>query len=106
MRKSKIEKRALDAAKAGREAAQSGREAAQSGREAARDAREGVQEAPKVGAVDLSRETIEAIVAALRPVLFEAARLAAADTVRTVERPETVMRRALDEAKAAAEIGG
>lgn len=78
----------------------------------ASDAREAPQERETRGAVNLTPETIEAIVGGfsreLRRALLELgpiiARLAAADTIHSVERLATVIRRAVDEGRTAADI--
>ena len=63
-------------------------------------------------AVNLSRETIgeladavaAAIVAHLKALLPVCARLAAADTIHTAQKPETVLRSAISEGALAAQI--
>lgn len=78
----------------------------------ASDAREATQERETRGAVNLTPETIEAIVGGfsreLRRALLELgpiiARLAAADTIHSVERLATVIRRAVDEGRTAADV--
>lgn len=71
------------------------------------DARERAQKRAQAQAVDLSRETInalaeavaEAVCARLARLLPIMARLAAADTIHTVERSDKVFRRAIDEGR-------
>lgn len=78
----------------------------------AQDAPQRAQERGAVQAVNLSPETIDALVGGfsreLRRVLLELgpilARIAAADTVHTVERPPRVFSRAMQEAQTAAAI--
>jgi hypothetical protein len=70
--------------------------------------------AQKPSAPNLDADTVkiaQAVTAALRPLLDELigylptmARLAAADTVRTGERPETVFKRAIAEGAIAADV--
>lgn len=48
----------------------------------------------------------DAIAERIVPALMVAARLAAADTVRTAERTETVLRRAIEEGRIAAGLAG
>lgn len=62
-------------------------------------------------AVNQQDRLVEAITTALRPLIDEikahmlvAARLAAADTLRSMEKPETVIKRTLDEGRLAASI--
>ena len=62
--------------------------------------------------IDLSRETIDAladavaaaVVARLKELLPVCARVSAADTVHTVQRPESVLRDAVKEGRLAADI--
>ena len=76
------------------------------------DAREAAQERQTREAVNLSRETINAladafagaIVTRLGVLLPVCARLAAADTVHTVQKAETVLRGAVSEGEQAAAI--
>ena len=82
------------------------------------DAREAAQERETRGAVNLTAETIDAIVGGvsreIRRALLEIgpmlARIAAADTIRTVEKPARVLGRAIDEGRMAQalleEMGG
>lgn len=78
----------------------------------ASDAREAAQDRETRGAVNLTPETIEAIVGGLsrelRRALLELgpiiARLAAADTIHSVERVSTVLGRAVVEGQTAAEV--
>lgn len=82
------------------------------------DAREAAQEREARGAVNLTAETIDAIVCGfsreLQRALLELgpilARLAAADTIRTVEKPARVLGRAIGEGQMAQalldEMGG
>ncbi len=74
------------------------------------DAREAAQEREEREAVNLSRETINAladavagaIVTRLGVLLPVCARLAAADTIHTVQKAETVLRGAIKEGETAA----
>lgn len=76
------------------------------------DAREAAQERETRGAVNLTPETIDAIVGGfsreLRRALLELgpilARLAAADTIHSVERVATVLGRAVVEGRTAADV--
>ena len=76
------------------------------------DAREAAQERETREAVNLSRETINAladavagaIVTRLGVLLPVCARLAAADTIHTVQKAETVLRGAVSEGEQAAAI--
>ena len=105
MNKAKIEKMAREA-RAKSAAARSKTAPADA---IAPDAREAAQERAAVQTVNLSPETIDAILRGfsreLRRVLVEVgpilARLGAADPVHTVERPPRVFGRALDEAQTA-----
>ena len=106
MNKAKIEKMARNArAKSAQAKPTQSAQAAQ----IASDAPEAAQERETREAVNLTPETIDAIVGGfsreLRRALLEVgpilARLAAADTIHTVERPPRVFGRALEEAQAA-----
>jgi len=106
MNKAKIEKMARNArAKSAQIKPTQSAQAAQ----IASDAPEAAQERAAVQTVNLSPETIDAILCGfsreLRRVLVEVgpilARLGAADTVHTVERPPRVFGTALDEAQIA-----
>ena len=76
------------------------------------DAREAAQEREEAGAVNLTPETCRAlgeavagaIVTRLEVLLPICARLAAADTIHTVQKAETVLRGAVSEGEQAAAI--
>lgn len=74
----------------------------------AQDARKTPQERTDAQAVNLSRESADAIVGAiierLAAMLPIYARLAAADTIHTAQEPKTVLRHAIDEGKLAAKL--
>ncbi len=68
-----------------------------------------LKDEPEAQVVSLSAETVEAIAEAVAekfaqvavPLMILHARFCAADTVRTCERPDTVFRHAINEAKIA-----
>ena len=76
------------------------------------DARKAAQEREEIGSVNLTPETVDAIVGGLsreiRRAMLELgpiiARLAAADTIHSVERVATVLGRAVVEGQTAADI--
>ena len=53
---------------------------------------------------NLAVKIADALYAKFAPLILTAARLAAADTIHTVEQPETVFKRAVDEARRAANV--
>ena len=103
MRKSQIEKLARD----GRQSSGTA-----NAKRIAANAPERPQERDEVSAVNLASESVEALGAALArairreltELLPTIARLAAADTVHTMEQPRTVLDRAFDEGKIAQQI--
>lgn len=108
MNKAKIERMAREArAKAAKAGAKSAAASA-----IASDAREAAQEHETCGAVNLTPETVDAIVGGfsreLRRALLELgpilARLAAADTIHSFERVATVLGRAVVEGRTAADV--
>lgn len=115
MNKAKIERMAREArAKAAQAGARSTTAQPKSGTASAiaSDAREAAQERETRGAVNLTPETVDAIVGGfsreLRRALLELgpilARLAAADTIHSLERVATVLGRAVVEGRTAADV--